>query len=207
MRNLKRIKTFSIEEVEAMVKEDVINCSCKKDDKNSDHTIQVEGHDVYTTSLRYKTFIEKGYKCVCCGRIGTYYALEKSEGSNQKRAHFNLYSDDNMLMTKDHILPRSMGGKDCIENMQTMCEECNVNKGNTVPDGYTPSEVQKKKSNNRCYIWYGTKKFTSMDKAVHVIAHGNKKAFCTVKKHIRESIKNGTPYCGEVWRYGKEIVL
>ena len=46
-----------------------------------------------------------------------------------------------------------------------------------------------------------------MDKAVNTISHGNKKAFSTVKKHIRESIKNGTPYCGEIWRYGKEIVL
>lgn len=202
---LKRIKTFSIEEVEAMVREDVINSECKNIDKNCNHNIKVEGHDVYTTSLRYKTFIEKGYKCVCCGRTGSYYALEKSVNSNQNRAHFNLYSDDDVLMTKDHILPRSKGGMDCIDNMQTMCTICNSNKGNSVQDGYVPSDVQKKKKNNRCYIWYGTKKFISMDKAVHVMANGNKKAFGTVKKHIRESIKNGTPYCGEVWRYGKEI--
>ena len=202
---VQRIKTFSIEEVEAMVKEDVINSECKSIDKNCKHNIKVEGHDVYTTSLRYKTFIEKGYECVCCGRTGTYYALEKSVGSNQNRAHFNLYSDDDVLMTKDHILPKSKGGMDCIDNMQTMCTICNSNKGNSVPDGYVPSDVKKNKQSNRCYIWYGTKKFISMDKAVHVMAHGNKKAFCTVKKHIRESIKNGTPYCGEVWRYGKEI--
>jgi len=202
---LERIKTFSVEEVEAMVKEDVINHACHKNDKNIEHNIQVEGHDVYTTSLRYKTFIEKGYKCVCCGKVGAYYALEKSKGSSQKRAHFNLYSDDDVLMTKDHILPKSKGGADCIENMQTMCTVCNGAKGSTVPDGYKPIEVQKKRKDNRDYIWCGSKKFTSMDKAVNVIAHGNKKAFCTVKKHIRESIKSGTPYCGEVWRYGKEI--
>jgi 5-methylcytosine-specific restriction endonuclease McrA len=202
---LERIKTFSIEEVEAMVKEDVKNNSCRHCDKNNNHSIVVEGHDVYTTSLRYKTFIEKGYKCVCCGRTGAYYALEKSHGSNLKRAHFNLYSDDDVLMTKDHIWPKSKGGMDCIENMQTMCTICNVNKGSTVPNEYIPSENQKKNKSNRCYIWFGATKFSSMDKAVNVMAHGNKKAFGTVKKHIRESIKNGTPYCGEVWRYGKEI--
>lgn len=201
---LERIKTFSIEEVEAMVKEDVTSCSCKKDCKDAEHSIHVEGHDVYTTSLRYKTFIEKGYTCVCCGRVGAYYALEKSKGNNQKRAHFNLYSNDDVLMTKDHILPRSKGGADCIENMQTMCTDCNSAKGNAVPDGHVPVERHKKKS-NRDYIWYGSKKFTSMDKAVNVMSHGNKKAMNTVKRHIRESIKNGTPYCGAVWRYGKEI--
>ena len=203
--SLQRIKTFSIEEVEEMVKEDVKNNSCRHCDKNNNHSIVVEGYDVYTTSLRYKTFIEKGYRCVCCGRIVAYYALEKSHGSNLKRAHFNLYSDDDVLMTKDHIWPKSRGGTDCIENMQTMCTICNANKGSTVSDKYVPSDVQKKKKSNRCYIWCGDKKFINMDKAVNVMSNGNKKAFCTVKKHIQESIKNGTPYCGEVWRYGKEI--
>ena len=202
--SMQRIKTFSIEEVEAMVKEDVIGCQCSNGDKKS-HSIVVDGYDVYTTSLRYKTFIEKGYKCVCCGRTGAYYALEKSHGSNANRAHFNLYSEDDVLMTKDHILPKSMGGANRIENMQTMCTICNCEKGNAVPDGYAPSEVQKKKKSNRCYIWYGTKKFANMDKAVNVMSHGNKKSFRTVKEHIQESIKNSTPYCGEVWRYGKEI--
>lgn len=202
---LERIKVFSIAEVESMIKDDVVNTECIRKDKNSQHNIKVEGHDVYTTSLRYKTFIEKGYKCVCCGRTGTYYALEKSKGSNQNRAHFNLYSNDDVLMTKDHILPKSKGGIDRIENMQTMCTICNNEKGSTIPNEFVPSENQKKKKSDRSYIWCGNRKFTSMDKAVNVISHGNKQAFHTVKKHIKESIKNGTTYCGEVWRYGKEI--
>lgn len=206
MRTLERIKTFSIEEVEAMVKEDVINSECKKIDKNDKHNINVEGYDVYTTSLRYKTFIEKGYKCVCCDRVGTHYILEHPVGSNAKRAHFNLYSDDGMLMTKDHILPRSMGGKDCAENMQTMCEECNSKKGNEVPDGCTPIVVQKKKKkDSRDYFWCGEKKWTSLEKAAMAITGGNKDRVPKAKAKIRDSVKNGTPYFGEVWRYGKEI--
>jgi 5-methylcytosine-specific restriction endonuclease McrA len=202
---LERIKTFSIEEVEAMVKEDVKNNSCRHCDKNNNHSIIVEGYDVYTTSLRYKTFIEKGYKCVCCGRTGAYYVLEKSHGSNLKRAHFNLYSEDDVLMTKDHILPKKMGGADCIENMQTMCAICNSEKGCTVPDGYEPSEVQKKKKSNREYFWCGKKKFSSLEKAAMGVAGGNKKRAAKAKAKIRDSVKNGTLYCGEVWRYGKEI--
>ena len=205
MAEIERIKVFSIEEVEALVKADVSSCSCKKDCKDSEHNIQVEGHDVYTTSLRYKTFIEKGYKCVCCGRTGAYYALEKFKGSKQARAHFNLYSADDILMTKDHILPRSKGGADCIENMQTMCTICNSAKGNAVPDGYVSVDIQKRKKNNRSYFWYGDKRFTTLEKAVNVMSHGNKKAMSTVKKHIREAVKNGTPYCGKTWRYGKAL--
>ena len=205
MARLERIKTFSIEEVEAMVKEDVLNNSCKKDDKNLEHNIVVEEHNVYTTSLRYKTFIEKGYSCACCGRTGVYYALEKSKGSNKNRAHFNLYSSDDVLMTKDHILPKSKGGADCIENMQTMCTICNRAKGSSVPDGYVPSEAQKRKKNSRDYFWRGKKKFSSLEKAAIGIVGGNKKRVDNAKARIKDSVKNGTPYFGEVWRYGKEI--
>ena len=202
--SLQRIKVYSIEEVEAMVKEDAINTACRREDKRT-HSIVVDGYDVYTTSQRYKTFIEKGYKCVCCGRTGTYYALEKSHGSNAKRAHFNLYSADNVLMTKDHILPKSMGGADCIENMQTMCAICNCEKESSVPDGYVPSEAQKKKKSNREYIWCGNKKYTSLDAAAKKVANRIKSKAPHVKHRIRESIKNGTFYMGVVWRYGKEI--
>lgn len=205
MAQLERIKIFTIEEVENMVRADVTSCSCKKDCKDAEHNIVVEGYDVYTTSMRYKTFIEKGYRCVCCGRTGAYYALETS-GQKKSRAHFNLYSDDNVLMTKDHILPRSKGGTDCIENMQTMCTICNSAKGNVVPDGYVPIDVPRKKS-NRNYIWCGDRRFKSLEKAVNVMSHGNKNAMQTVKRHIKEAIKNGTPYCGSIWRYGKALDL
>ena len=45
--------------------------------------------------------------------------------------------DDNgeeILMTKDHILPRSKGGIDDISNYQTMCKLCNEAKGNKLED-------------------------------------------------------------------------
>ena len=190
-----------------MVKQDVNNSKCQRRDKNAEHSIKVEGYDVYTTSLRYKTFIEKGYKCVCCGRVGTHYILEHPKGSNEKRAHFNLYSDDNVLMTKDHILPKSMGGVDKIENMRTMCAICNSKKGNTVPDGYIPGKVQKKKIDNRDYIWYGNKKYTSLEAAAKEIVNTTNSKIPEVKHKIREAIKNSINYCGEIWRYGKEIKI
>jgi len=205
-RQLKRIKTFTIEEVEAIVKEAVINSSCNRLEKKADgFGTVIDGYDVYKRSLRYKTFIEKGYKCVCCGRVGAYYALECDEVANPNRAHFNLYSDDDVLMTKDHILPKSKGGKDAIENMQTMCTICNGSKGNKVPQDCVSDLKQLKKVDNREYFWCGDKKYIGLHKAASVIAKGNKAAIPKIKKKIRDSVKNGTMYCGVVWRYGKEL--
>lgn len=90
----------------------------------------VDGYNVYARSLRYMTFYQKGTKCVCCGCKGSYFKLDGDP--NSKRRHFNLYSDDGMLMTKDHIIPKSLGGVDEISNLQTMCKECNERKGNRV---------------------------------------------------------------------------
>lgn len=130
---MKRIGVFSIKFVEDLIGEDVRSWDGHKsrDQKSMEHNVVVNGFNVYTRSFRYKTFMEKGYTCACCGRKGAYYALEYS-GENIKRAHFNLYSDDGTLMTKDHVYPKSKGGADDIENFVTMCEKCNARKGNKV---------------------------------------------------------------------------
>jgi len=79
-------------------------------------------------SLRYQTF-RKGLVCVCCGIKGTYMALQRFPHEKEHQAHFNLYGLNQyghpVLLTKDHIEPKSAGGKDHIDNMQTMCTVCN----------------------------------------------------------------------------------
>jgi len=35
------------------------------------------------------------------------------------------------MMTVDHIVPKSKGGLRTLDNLQPMCENCNVKKGNT----------------------------------------------------------------------------
>lgn len=46
--------------------------------------------------------------------------------------HFNLWAVDpdgtEVLMTHDHKLARALGGKNALENTQTMCSPCNGNK-------------------------------------------------------------------------------
>ena len=57
-------------------------------------------------------------------------------GVRMDTPHLNLYHRSKrgglFLMTQDHILPRSRGGSNNIENLQTMCDSCNHKKGNRL---------------------------------------------------------------------------
>jgi len=87
---------------------------------------------VKMNSHRYWTFRES-LKCVVCGLEGTVMSLERGK-SDTGQPHFNLYavlpSGKRVLLTKDHIEPRSKGGQDAGPNFQTMCTVCNGLKSN-----------------------------------------------------------------------------
>lgn len=95
--------------------------------------IDFDGDPLKANSQRYTLFFTKGFKCVKCGIEGKYFAKERDPSSNSDKYHLNLYAlDENgkeVLMTKDHIIPKSKGGKNKLENYQTMCCRCNNNKG------------------------------------------------------------------------------
>jgi 5-methylcytosine-specific restriction endonuclease McrA len=109
---------------------------------NFEGHIKMDGDILKASSLRYKTF-HKGHTCVSCGLEGLYFAKERTQGSKEEIYHLNLYGitpeGKEMLMTKDHILPKSKGGTDDLDNLQTMCHRCNGKKGNK-----TPVELQEK---------------------------------------------------------------
>lgn len=130
----------SIPTVEAILKEKILkNITASK--KIVDPSLRfsyVDGEQIYTFSDRYKTFFTKGYTCPVCGTKGVYFALECSGDPSNKnhRYHLNLYGinsqGEEVLMTKDHILPKSKGGKNALENYQPMCASCNSKKGNEL---------------------------------------------------------------------------
>lgn len=125
-----RKEIYSIDDVREKVK-DVLFYKDKRYAK-----IDFNGDLIKGNSQRYQTFFTKGCKCVKCGIEGKYFAKERFR--DQSTYHLNLYTvDDNgneVLMTKDHIIPQSKGGSDDISNYQTMCEPCNKEKGSKIED-------------------------------------------------------------------------
>ena len=102
-----------------------------EDKKKNPALKDFDGDMIKMSSDRYKCFSLHGIKCCKCGIEGKYFVKERHE--QDKSFHLNLYAidevGDEVLMTKDHIIPVSKGGKDEISNYQTMCKLCNTEKG------------------------------------------------------------------------------
>ena len=100
----------------------------------NDQKMDFNGDLIKMASDRYKLFATKGLKCCCCGITGMYFAKERFR--QNKVYHFNLYGIDEdgneVLITKDHIFPKSKGGPDSLENYQVMCYTCNEVKGTAM---------------------------------------------------------------------------
>lgn len=100
-----------------------------KEDVKRDYTYDGQTHAVKMNSQRYFLFRECMH-CVSCDLPGTRMLLEHHPAD--KSPHFNLYGEEDgklVLMTKDHIHPKSCGGEDRHSNYQTMCLICNNLKG------------------------------------------------------------------------------
>lgn len=100
----------------------------------------VNGDRINMTSLKLQTFKSSGTRCKICGIKAAYFAKEKY--ANEPYFHLNLYAlkgDEEVLMTKDHIVPVSKGGRDKLNNYQTLCVECNRKKAH-----FTKDKVKKK---------------------------------------------------------------
>lgn len=93
---------------------------------------------VKTCSLRLQVF-KRSLVCSSCGLTGVLFKLQRQVNKDE-RPHLNLYACRHkpdgeiefILMTQDHIFPRSKGGKDDLNNLQTMCVECNLLKSDNV---------------------------------------------------------------------------
>ena len=93
-------------------------------------TINIDGDDI-SINKTLRVF-ERSTKCVSCGIEGKYFVKTKADMFNA--ATLNLYAIDihgnKVLMTKDHIKPKSLGGSNTYDNLQTMCVHCNNAKDN-----------------------------------------------------------------------------
>lgn len=65
---------------------------------------------IISKSLRFKILFKDKFKCTKCGRG----------------------AEDGIQLHVDHILPLSLGGATEEDNLQTLCIDCNLGKGNRV---------------------------------------------------------------------------
>lgn len=201
---------LTVNEFFNLIEEDILK---KNDALIKDESINIDRFKVYKDSWRYRTFYQKGCTCAACGRKGTKFIL-KPDTQNPERAHFNLYSDDGVLMTKDHIIPICLGGEDSIDNFQTMCQLCNEAKGGKFP------EIKNKKYKN--FIWKMTdkntkevRKFASKEEAILKFCRIelSNKSWTKEKDAIVKTIlrlttlldNGGGSYCGFEWEKINEI--
>ncbi len=124
-QDLCRIGCFSIEEVFSKISD------CKE--KTEFVTRDGIKFFVKMDSPRYRVFKEKGLQCASCKLVGEYFAAECHRLDLDTNVyHFNLYAKNKygqeVLMTKDHIVPKSKGGENNLNNYQTMCFLCNLTK-------------------------------------------------------------------------------
>lgn len=64
-----------------------------------------------TAGLRYDIFRRDNFRCQICGRSA---------------------QDEGVILHVDHIIPISKGGKTEWDNLQTLCQDCNLGKSNKI---------------------------------------------------------------------------
>lgn len=78
----------------------------------------------------------KALQCSCCGLTASCFVASKHQNDfEEKSPVLNLYAyagTSLVLMTRDHIIPKSLGGSDDVRNLRIQCGPCNSNRGNLM---------------------------------------------------------------------------
>ncbi len=97
-----------------------------------------------------KVIIQHGTTCVACGRSALFFTyhrehLQQKDSPKTLRLMFDHKNRDGSLthMTKDHIVPKALGGPNKMENYQPMCYTCNQRKGAKVDINGLPEHLKK----------------------------------------------------------------
>ena len=86
-------------------------------------------HTTYQDHNRLRVFAAKGTTCVKCNCVGTRLIVGEDRAGGY---HTDVYTQDLKLITIDHIMPKSRGGSNDLDNLQPMCSPCNSRKADHI---------------------------------------------------------------------------
>lgn len=130
-KKLDRIKTYSVDEIFDFLRKSQFALELHPHGKvRKKYYIDSDGNKM--SVRRAKVFFEKGTECRC-GLKGSFFALEKWRDGG---FHLDLYAKDeagdDVLMTIDHVVPQSKGGRNSLKNYEPMCKVCNEEKADKI---------------------------------------------------------------------------
>lgn len=86
-----------------------------------------------TAAKRLRIFTRDGFQCRHCGHyIGETRTLAQIETARRDGGILKD-TDPREILTIDHVWPLSAGGTDHEDNLQTLCLDCNQQKGDRLP--------------------------------------------------------------------------
>lgn len=81
----------------------------------------------------FKKFEGQKICCRFCGIEADRWILELHRRDRQSSPVLNLYAGVR-LMTRDHLIPKSLGGIDSVGNLAPACAPCNEARGNKITE-------------------------------------------------------------------------
>lgn len=107
LRKFIKYENSDFSEEDEIQKEEIINTT---DDKIEEPKFLQKDIRTISLRLRFSVFLRDGFRCTSCGKSPvTHPGVE---------------------LHCDHILPWSKSGKTNIDNLKTLCSQCNLGKGN-----------------------------------------------------------------------------
>lgn len=83
---------------------------------SSENLIKFKTHILSLESTRIQLIKHKPF-CQACGDTLKYFAVEKHVDKTARRYHINAYTDNEVMLTRDHIIPKSKGGNNHLSNL------------------------------------------------------------------------------------------
>ena len=78
----------------------------------------------FPSIIRLRRYIRIPYKSVNLSRHNVF----------RRDNNRCVYCNSKDALTIDHVVPKSMGGRDAWDNLVTACQKCNAKKGNMTPE-------------------------------------------------------------------------